>query len=232
MLWAWPPRELRFLDGWLLRAADGHTRRINSTRTSSWSGRDPARAIAAVESWYAARDLPVCFQLTAATAPAGLDGLLAATGYVRLPSVSILVIDPDRDISPTGVELLHRASPAVMNAICDPHWDRPTRALRAALFARLRRPHRFALALVGGEPAAAGLVVLDGDLAGVFAMRTQAPFRGRGLGLGIFKALTGWAASHGATAVYLQVEDDNAPACRLYDKFRPRRIYGYWYRER
>jgi N-acetylglutamate synthase len=231
VLWAWPPRELRFLDGWLLRAAAGHTRRINSVRTLAWTGSDPERATAAAETWYAERGLPTCFQLTDATAPSHLDRLLAARGYALLPSVSILLIDAAGVLRDPGVELLHRATPSVLNVMADPHWDDATRAQRAALFGRLRRPHRFGLASVNGVPAAAGLVVVDGPFAGIFSMRTQVPFRAQGLGRRVFRSLVAWAAACGADTVYLQVEDDNLPARALYGRFAPRRAYGYWYRE-
>lgn len=130
------------------------------------------------------------------------------------------------------VELLHRPSQAALNAMADPLWGDATRRGRAALLARIRRPHRLGLLGVGGEPAAGGLVVADGDLAGLFALRTQAPFRRRGLGRRLVAGLVGWALGQGAGRVYLQVEEENAPALALYRSVGFARAYGYWYRER
>jgi GNAT superfamily N-acetyltransferase len=236
-LWAWPPKATAHVAGWLLRAGDGaRTRRIDSAQTLAFdTGIDLAAAIGRVEAWYAARGLPACLQLTGLAQPPDLDARLADRGYARLPSVSVMLLDADRLAAAPErrrIELLARPTPSVMNAICDPSWDAATRWARAALFARIRRPHLFGLVLEGGgEPAAAGLCVVDGTLAGLFSLRTAVPFRGRGHARVLAAALIGWARAAGAGRIYLQVEDDNAPAMALWRPFGGRRVYGYWYRE-
>jgi GNAT superfamily N-acetyltransferase len=233
-LWAWPPRETAWCEGWLLRAAGGRTRRINSARTLVFAeGADLDRAIARVERWYAERDLPACFQLTEFAAPARLDQELAARAYARVSPVSVLLLDAAKVGPPEGsaFELQTRPTPLVMNALCDPHWGPEVRKARAELFARIKKPHVFAVRTEGREPAAGGLCVVDGDLAGIFTMRTAVPFRGRGYARDLFRRLVAWARSAGAKRIYLQVEDDNAPALALYGGFAPELAYRYWYRE-
>ncbi|MEK0083275.1 GNAT family N-acetyltransferase [Benzoatithermus flavus] len=233
-LWAWPPRETAWCEGWLLRAGGGRTRRINSVRTLAFAqGADLDKAIARVEVWYAARDLPACFQLTELAAPARLDAVLADRGYRLAAPVSVLLVDaasvepPERG----AFELQTRPTPLVMNAVCDPHWGPEIRRARAELFARIRKPHVFGVLTRGQEPAAGGLCVVDGDLAGIFTMRTGVPFRGRGYGRALFRRLVAWAKAVGAKRIYLQVEDDNAAALALYRPFAPELAYRYWYRE-
>jgi GNAT superfamily N-acetyltransferase len=63
-------------------------------------------------------------------------------------------------------------------------------------------------------------------------MRTQPGFRRGGLAAAMLLRLVGWARSRGARRVYLQVEDDAAPALALYRHFGFARVYGYRYRER
>ena len=233
-LWAWPPKETACQDGWLLRAGDGHTRRINSARTLHFaSAADLHRAIRRTQSWYAARGLPACFQLTALSAPAGLEAELERRGYARLPSVQVLTVDPATIElpGPEPVEIETRPTPLAMNAVCDPRWGPMIRRARAELFARIRRPHVFAVLTEGGQPAAGGLCVVDGPLAGVFTMRTEVPFRRRGYAGAVFRRLVDWARRHGAAQVYLQVEDDNEAALALYRPHGGERVYGYWYRE-
>ena len=238
-MWAWPPTELRHLHGWLLRAGTRGSRRLNSAQTLAFDvqhDRRLAPAIAEAERWYAARGLPPCFQLTDAFAPPGLDEALAAAGYARLTPTALMLADAAdlRRALPGApeVELLHRPGQGVMNAMADPLWGDATRRERAALIARIRRPYRLGLVSVGGEPAAGGLVVADGDLAGLFALRTQVPFRRRGLGRRLVAGLVGWALGQGATRIYLQVEKGNAPALALYAGLGFASAYGYWYRER
>ncbi|MFL5335412.1 MAG: GNAT family N-acetyltransferase [Geminicoccaceae bacterium] len=233
-LWAWPPKETAHDNGWLLRAAGGHTRRANSAQTLVFaSGAHMDRAIGRVEAWYAKRGLASCFQLTDRAAPAGLDQALEQRGYARLTPVSVLVCDLARIEPGTGprIELDTRPTPQVMNAVCDPRWEAATRRARAELFARIRRPHVFAVLLEGIQPVAGGLCVLDRELAGVFTLRTAVPARGKGYGRSVVRRLAAWARGMGARQLYLQVEDDNAPARALVAPLGARAAYGYWYRE-
>ena len=233
-LWAWPPRETTRVDGWLLRADGSATRRVNSVQTLVFAAdADLDRAIGRVEAWYAHRDLPACFQLTVRSAPARLDAALDAHGYARLPSVSVVLVDPAgvEVASAPRIELQTRPTPQVMNAVCDPYWGPPARRARAELFARIRRPHVFAVLFEGNQPTAGGLCVVDGELAGVFTLRTAVPSRGRGHGRAVLRRLVVWARHAGAKQVYLQVEDENLPAHALYRPLAAQRAYGYWYRE-
>lgn len=234
-LWAWPPKETAHVEGWLLRASGGATRRVNSAQTLMFaSGADLERALARVEGWYRARALPPCFQLTDLAAPAGLDAALEARGYARLPSVSVFLIEASRVEPPAGpsIELLTRPTPLVMNAVCDPRWVPAARRVRAELFARIRRPHTFAVLTEGGQPVAGGLCVVEKDLAGVFTLRTTSSHRRRGHARAVLRRLVAWARGHGAHQIYAQVEDDNTPALAVYRPYEAQRVYGYWYRER
>lgn len=233
-LWAWPPRETASVEGWLLRAADGHTRRANSVRSSPFgAGAEVERAIGKVEAWYAARGLPTCFQLNPLTEPPGLDELLATRGYVRRsPSLVLLIAAAGQAGESARVELETRPTPLVMNALCDRLWGPRVRAARAALFSRIRRPHVFAVATAGGEPAAGALCVLDRELAGLFALRTQSPFQRQGHARAVVRRLLAWAHGLGARQIYLQVEEPNAPARALFSGSGGELAYRYWYRER
>lgn len=230
-LWAWPPRETRYLHGWLLRAGGAGSRRLSSARTLAFDdGARLDRAIAETEAWYASRGLPATFQLTDRAMPAGLDDELHARGYEAVTPALVMTAALRPGAAPQGVELLHRPSQAVLNAMADPLWTDALRRERAALLARIRRPHRLGLVTVGGLPAAGGLVVLDGELAGLFALRTAVPFRRQGLGRRLIQALMAWACHQGAGLAYLQVEEANGPARALYAALGFTPAYRYWYR--
>jgi ribosomal protein S18 acetylase RimI-like enzyme len=128
------------------------------------------------------------------------------------------------------VELYDEPTPELIVAICDPSWPAAIRAERAALFARIPPPRRFAMLRVEGKPVAAGLCVRDADLAGLFSLRTLRAFRRRGYGSALLRALAADAHAAGAQRLYLQVEDDN-PALALWGRFGFTPVYGYHYRE-
>ncbi|MFO1037542.1 MAG: GNAT family N-acetyltransferase [Geminicoccaceae bacterium] len=236
-LWAWPPRETRWLDGWLLRAGGAHSRRLNSVQTLEFASTWPLdRQVAEVEAWYADRGLPACFHLADGAQPDELASFLEAQGYsIRTPThVATAPLPVPGSPVPRDalVDLHHRPIQSVTSALADPRWPDAIRRERAALYARIRPAHRFALATVGGEPAAAGLCVVQDGLAGIFAMRTQAPYRRRGLARHLLTLLAGWAAEAGAGTLYLQVEEGNEAALALYGAFGFERRYGYRYLER
>ncbi|HVN37434.1 MAG TPA: GNAT family N-acetyltransferase [Myxococcota bacterium] len=231
---AWPPHEDEPLGGWRLRYGGARSRRLNSVWTSRFlAGGDVRGAIEQAAAWYRERGLPPCFQIAEGAEPAGLDGRLAARGYAVLTPTTVMqapvegvALAADGD----AVPLAEAPTPEHVGALCDPGWPADVRADRAALFARIPSPRRFAVLHVDGEPAAAGLCVVDDDLAGIFSMRTARAFRRRGLGTRLLRALAGFAQSAGATRLYLQVEDDS-PARALYLRLGFEPVYGYHYRE-
>jgi GNAT superfamily N-acetyltransferase len=230
-LWAWPPSETRYLHGWLLRAGGTGSRRVSSARTLAFDAAVPVeRAIAEAAAWYEARDLPCAFQLTELASPADLDRRLEEQGYGLATPTLVMTAPLAGSIEGEDVELLHRPSQIVLNAMAEPGWTDALRRERAALLARIRRPFRLGLVTVGGEPAAGGLVVADGELAGLFGLRTQAPFRRQGMGRRLLRGLLAWAWAQGARQAYLQVKEANGSARALYGEegFAP--VYRYWYR--
>jgi ribosomal protein S18 acetylase RimI-like enzyme len=54
--------------------------------------------------------------------------------------------------------------------------------------------------------------------------------RRRGVAQSLLRTLAGWAGEQGAERLYLQVERDNAPARRLYDRLGFTEAYRYHYR--
>jgi N-acetylglutamate synthase len=231
---AWPTAETIERNGWRLCYGGAQSRRLNSVQTHHFDDRaDVGAAIDHAAAWYAAHGQPACFRLTDLVQPTGLDALLAARDFARLTPTSVMMADAAgiRGVSPTGLELLPQATTEVLVAISDSRWSATVRAERVALFSRLAVPHQFALVRLDDQPAAGGLCVRDGDLAGIFSMRTQPPFRRRGLARAVLLHLAQWARAHGARRLYLQVEDDNVAALPLYRQMGFNRIYGYHYRE-
>jgi N-acetylglutamate synthase len=233
--WSWPPAKIEACHGWLLRCSTDPSRRTNSCATPGFdAGADLEGAIRAVEGLYRARGRSPSFQLTQFAEPASLDEDLARRGYriagrTRVLGRAIAEATPLLP-APAIVDLELRPTALVMNALCDPAWGAPERLARAALFGRIRRPCAFAVASLGGHPAAGGLAVIVEGQAGVFAMRTQFAFRRRGLGRAILGRLLDWARNMGAKTAYLQVEESNLAAGELYATAGFEPLYGYHYR--
>ena len=80
-LTAWPALQQWLYDGWVVRFAEGYTRRANSVNLLYPARLDPAAKIAICEQWYADRNLPTVFRITSHTSSPAVDRLLDARGY-------------------------------------------------------------------------------------------------------------------------------------------------------
>ena len=230
---AWPPLRQRVLDGWLLRFADGYTRRANSVNAIYPGQLDPAEKVALCESIYGESPLGVVFKITPLAQPPELDALLESRAYRRDAETSVQVLPrlPDSGEG-EGELLLEEGEPGPwldlfcrMNRIAEKH-----RASLAGILAHITGRRAFATLSVGGQPVACGLGVLEGENLGLFDIVTAPQHRRKGHSNRLMNGLMAWANQAGATRAYLQVMLDNGPALRLYEKMGFAEIYRYWYR--
>jgi ribosomal protein S18 acetylase RimI-like enzyme len=233
---AWPAEEVEEVDGWRLRATRGVTRRANSVWPGATHGPlTPAARIARAEDFYRTRALPAIFQISPATWPPGLDGLLAARGYRREAPVSVQIADARGWAARDGaIATRLDAEPGAdwLDISCRQGRFAAVEGVYRALLTRIGRRAVFALATLDGQPAAVGLGVVEGGWCGVFSMHTLGAQRRKGLACAILAALGRHARERGVDRLYLQVERDNAPAAALYARFGFAELYGYHYRVR
>ncbi|MDW4917633.1 GNAT family N-acetyltransferase [Streptomyces californicus] len=217
---AWQPVESEPLGDWRLRAAGGFTRRANSALPLGDPGLPVGEALDRVRAWYAERDLPPYVQT--ATGAAGTQELLCAElerhGWRREVTAQVRIAA----LAPVG------------DGAADVAAVRLTRAPDAAWLARYQRfstpgPHVLrvlesgpsvwfaTVAGDGGAPDAIGRCVVDGRWAGFMAVEVAPERRRRGLATTVMTALARRALDEGASAAWLQVEEENEGARALYD---------------
>jgi GNAT superfamily N-acetyltransferase len=233
---AWPAEEEEALAGWRLRAMRGVTRRANSVWTAEAGEPLPIdQRVARAEAFYARRGLPCVVQVSTASVPAGLDAALAARGYTPEAAVSVQVAPSGAVAARADVDVSVRVepspSPAWLAISAGQGRFAAVQPIYRGLLSRLGARAVYALAEHDGQPASVGLGVHGGDgCFGVFSMLTLPPARRRGLGYAVLVALARAASSAGARWLYLQVEEDNAPARALYAQLGFVERYGYHYR--
>jgi N-acetylglutamate synthase len=237
---AWPAHQTLVDQGWLLRFADGYTRRANSVNPIYRVGEDDPQAVTAqierCERIYRARRQPVIFKMTPLVQPPHLDTILTEQGYT---------LD-----APTGVRLLSlaKSSPLKNNGNVEIQLETHLFTEWIATFAEfsaLNETQRLSLTgivskiaplagfvtlCVDGRPLACGLGVIEREMIGLYDIVTAPAARGQGYGTQLLHALLSWGKRNGAQHAYLQVMNNNFPAQRLYDKLGFRQIYQYWYR--
>ncbi|WP_124269941.1 GNAT family N-acetyltransferase [Streptomyces sp. ADI96-02] len=223
---AWPPVESEPLGDWRLRASGGFTRRANSALALGDPGLPAAEAFARVRAFYERRGLPPYVQ--AATGAEGTQEVLCAElerhGWRREVSAEVRIAalapvgDLDADVSPVR---LTRTPDAAWLARYQrlgtpgPHVLRVLGGGPSVWFAAV--PGEAADGASGTAPAAIGRMVVDGRWAGFMAVEVAPEHRRRGLATAVMAALARRALEEGASAAWLQVEEDNEGARALYD---------------
>ncbi|WP_369060454.1 GNAT family N-acetyltransferase [Caulobacter sp. 73W] len=228
---AWPAAEQLRMGGWRLNASVGFSQRINACWPLGRPDRRAPAAIEAVEKWYASRGLAPRFKLTdGATAPRTLAQQLEKRGYCPR-NRTLVMVGPCVGRADQGVLIEPRpdqAFEAVFTATAGGNLADARERLDA--LRRIGPPALFARIEGAEGPAAIGASAVEGEWAGVFAMRTAPDHRRKGLARRVLSSLLHAAAGEGATRAYLQVEADNAPAIAMYEAagFATAYTYAYW----
>ena len=230
---AWPSLQQVLYDWWVLRFADGYTRRANSINPLYEGVEDVRTKIRVCEGIYSRRDLAPVFKLTGATWPGELDALLAAAGYQEAGRTSVLVLDLPPEASNEATDVYTTDQPygewidaaAGLNRV-PPHQVPAFSAMLHAIAVRTD----FAAVVEDGQIRALGLGVVDGGWLGLFDIVTRPDSRNRGFSRRLIQSLLDWGVDYGATRAYLQVMLDNVPARNLYAKIGFQEAYQYWYR--
>ncbi|WP_162848393.1 GNAT family N-acetyltransferase [Paenibacillus nanensis] len=229
----WPALQTLLYDGWLLRFADGYSKRSNSVNPLYGSAYEVDEKIAYCESLYKERGQAAVFKVTPFAEPAGLDAKLEERGYAfvdhtLVKTASLLDLEPS---TYEDVVIATELTSYWLDTIAE------LQGLNADQKETTRRmmegqPLRKAFVVVRheGAPAACGMAVIEQGYAGLYDIVTDPKLRGRGYGEILTRHLLGWAKEQGAERGYLLVVKNNEAANRLYDKFGFRQLYDYWYR--
>jgi GNAT superfamily N-acetyltransferase len=230
---SWPALQQMLFDGWILRFAEGYTKRANSVNPLYASSLEVNEKVDRCEMRYAERGLPSVFRLTPFSSPADLDRVLESRGYQRADPTSVLHLDMrDREI--------RQGQAAELRALKLDDWMRLFYQFSEAP-ADEHQTHREILEAIpstrllasledSGKPVACGLGVLEDHYFGLFDLVTDPEQRNKGFGTQLVFGLLRWAQNHGARYAYLQVMTLNQPAGHLYAKFGFAEAYQYWYR--
>lgn len=218
---SWEPAEREPLGEWLLRASAGFTRRANSVLPLGDPGRPLDEALTYVRDWYAERELPAYLQI--ATGAAGTQELLGAElerrGWVCEVSAQVWVgaLAPvgDLDVDTDRVRLARSYDEGWLRrcqrvGTSGPQVAKVLGSGPSTWFASVAGPDEV--------PAAIGRCVVDGRWAAFTAVEVDPERQRQGLATSVMAALARQALDEGASAAWLQVEDDNTAARTLYER--------------
>lgn len=231
---AWPALNVMLFDGWLLRFANGYTKRANSVNGLYQGALAAGTKIDTCERLYTQQKLRPIFRLSPLINRDELDQQLQARNYKRMDHTSVQILD----LSPAKPAHSERAVilsgqdgiDSWLHSFHDLNPGRRDAATHKLMLNSILGRLCLMVLEVNNEVVACGLAVADGDYLGLFDIVTAVEQRRKGYGLEITAALLAWGAGMKARCAYLQVMTDNDPALNLYNKLGFKERYHYWYR--
>lgn len=234
----WPALQEIHFDGWLIRLADGHTRRVNSVNVLRPGTRALDEKIAYCERFYRGHGLPAYFRIVSQT-DAALERALEARGYRGEDETRTLFMDFDA----TPPEPAQRYKVELAEGAPTSEWlsargyfsamDRAQMYALEKILKQLVLPSVFAC--VRDETGAIASIAKGAVHDGIVCLNmvaTNPEARRRGYSRDCLNAILTWAQSKaGATGACLQVVAENTPAITLYETMGfATELYRYHYR--
>lgn len=226
-----PPGQLVY-DGWILRLLKGKAKRARSVNAVYESRLPLDTKIAYCERLYQQAGVPALFRITPYVLPSDLDDQLARRGYERFDPTAVEAAQIDPALL-DGLPAESMELRAWVEAVSELRGSPPEH--RAAHFARIDgMPLRKLPVAVrdNGKVVATGLAILEDDCVGLFDIITRQTAQRRGHARTVVASLLRNARELGARHAYLQVQEENVAARRLYAQFGFAQQYLYWYRGR
>jgi|ERR1700674_551742 N-acetylglutamate synthase len=222
-----------FYDGWVLRFSPGsEVKRANSVTALYPSLLELPAKIDYCERAYAQAGLQTQFRLNATSLPAQLDQVLGERGYHKIQPTTLMHLPLDRHAS-------RPVAPGFTPRSID-DWITVSTALRGKARETLEaRKQRLGSAAViwlpatleiDGRTVSSGIGAREREYFGLFDLFTPEAWRNRGYSTALLSGLLEAARASGARYAYLQVDEANTPARRIYELLGFAPIYSYWYR--
>jgi ribosomal protein S18 acetylase RimI-like enzyme len=237
---AWPCLQTQIVDGWILRFADGYTKRANSIQPL-YNGGEAGETqmnskIEKCESIYFGKNQPAIYKISPFIEPTELEPILAQRGYEKTGQTSVQLLELSSVPEP-----LH--SNVQWDQALNDRWmhncsrmlqltDQQKKTMKRMLSQLIPETGFLTLYDHKQQAAACGMAVYESGKLGIYDVVTEASKRQQGWGTELMRHLLHWGKQKGADQCYIQVEAGNKPALNLYGKLGFEEIYQYWYRSK
>lgn len=222
-------------DGWLLRFANGYTKRANSVNIVRDSTLKYEEKIKYCESRFREQNLPTVFKLT--TMSERLDIMLEEQKYHIEDMTNVMSVDlRNKDYT----EIEDKNISVVIEKTMTDQWyynfakfkqvSQEELQMIKQIKSKIKEMVFCTTVYLNQNAVACGLGVLEDGHIGLLDIVVQEEYRGNGLGKVLCESILKSGKEAGATVGYLQVVDSNERAKRLYKSLGFEYEYSYWYR--
>ena len=228
---AHPAIQTQHYDGWILRFADGYTKRANSVSPLYASTLDLQEKISECENRYFSKGLPAVFKLTDNSGP-GIDNMLRARGYTLVEPTYVMEMElQSREFSPGNCVMTSYADESWLNSYfaLGKNSDNVKMAAAKQILDNVKSDMICGRISKDGIDIACGTAVIERGYMGLLNVIVDEQHRGKGYGMEICESLLSASARIGAHTAYLQVVQENHTAVNLYKKLGYETIYSQWY---
>lgn len=237
---AWPSLTTNYYDGWLLKYANGYTKRANSVYPIYGGTLDMEEKIKYCEHYYKELGLQATFKMNDSDVLRMLDRCLEDNGYHVLDPTDVMTLSLDDYEIIGDTYRVHHGYDEEWTSIYtrligitgeDQQSIVAVETINKMLES-ITQPSFFVTFMDKTEPVAIGYGVVERETLGVFNIIVKEDYRGQGYGDRVMKALLTEGIRLGAKESYLQVVCENQVAVNLYKKMGYKKLYTYWYRRK
>ena len=233
---AWPSFQTIIDDGWILRFAEGYTKRANSVNPIFPSTDDLLLKIKRCENFYSRFTLPCIFKLTDIASPNNLESTLINKEYEKIDETSVQELNiPEIKIpeSSIHIEYSNELNETWLQQFCSlNHVLNQNQEKLPGILRNILVKTFYVLLFQDDKCVACGLGVQDDFYFGLFDIIVAKEFRNQGIGSLLIQHILKLGKNCGARKAYLQVMLNNPTALHVYQKLGFKEKYRYWYRKK
>ncbi|PVE26114.1 hypothetical protein DC522_02510 [Microvirga sp. KLBC 81] len=232
LLNAWPSFDYQAYEGWILRLANGYSKRANSATPFLPNADLDEELIDYMIARFVEANVRPTFRLNGLQS-ADVDERLRMRGFKEIEPTHVLMapikagdceVDPEIGLEP------HASKRWVREAAEAYGGDKADDATLMQIVSRIRPKAAFATLDLDEKPVAWGLGVVERGYIGLYDVVVLPELRGIGLGRRVVASLMAWGCQEGAHSAYLQVREENEVALSLYKTVGFETAYRYTHR--
>lgn len=231
---AWPSLQTILLDGWVIRMANGYTKRANSINPIYNFDKNIEEKIIYCEELFQRNKLPVVYKILECKEQEIIDKKLEELGYAKIDVTSIQICNEIKQIDShsDNITVEENFSEDWKKCFyeCNNIADNEKITTIETMLENIRHKKICIHKTEKEKYIGNGYGIIEKDFVGIFDIIVKKEFRGKGYGKEIVKTILAKAYEAGIEKAYLQVMMNNSVALELYKNLGFKEIYKYWYR--